>query len=201
MPKGKNTASKVVKDKKANKGSAKKVQSKAKVTKAKKRSPSKAKVSKKTAPAKGGVKKLSQSQPTGERKKFRFKAGTVALREIRRYQKTTELCLRRAPFQRLVREITRGYDHDLRFQSQALIALQEAAEAYLVGIFEDTNMCALHAQRVTVMKKDMDLARRIRGDENWDYVDRVGKSGKEHFDMLPYRNIKAGNAMLKRHKH
>ena len=99
MPKGKNTASKVVKDKKAPKA-VKKVQSKAKIAKdkaSKKKSPSKvSKASKKTAPAKGGVKKMSQ--PAGERKKPRFRPGTVALREIRKYQKTTELCLRRAPF-------------------------------------------------------------------------------------------------------
>ena len=78
------------------------------------------------------------------------------------------------------------------------MALQEAAEAYLVGIFADTNLCALHANRVTVMKKDMELARRIRGDENWDYVDRQQKSGHEHFDMLPYRNPKSVMAGKKR---
>ena len=77
------------------------------------------------------------------------------------------------------------------------MALQEAAEAYLVGIFEDTNLCALHANRVTVMKKDMDLARRIRGEENWDYVDRAGSN--QHYEMLPYRNLKAGNEALRKH--
>uniref|UniRef100_A0A6N2KAY2 Core Histone H2A/H2B/H3 domain-containing protein n=1 Tax=Salix viminalis TaxID=40686 RepID=A0A6N2KAY2_SALVM len=66
--------------------------------------------------------------------------GTVALREIRKYQKSTELLIRRLPFQRLVREIAQDFKTDLRFQSSAVAALQEAAEAYLVGLFEDTNL-------------------------------------------------------------
>ncbi|GMR31602.1 hypothetical protein PMAYCL1PPCAC_01811, partial [Pristionchus mayeri] len=90
--------------------------------------------------------------------------GTVALREIRRYQKSTELLIRKLPFQRLVREIAQDFKTDLRFQSSAVMALQEAAEAYLVGLFEDTNLCAIHAKRVTIMPKDIQLARRIRGE-------------------------------------
>jgi histone H3 len=90
--------------------------------------------------------------------------GTVALREIRRYQKSTDLLIRKLPFQRLVRELAMDFKNDLRFQSTGLLALQEASEAYLVSLFEDTNLCAIHAGRVTIMKKDMDLARRIRGD-------------------------------------
>lgn len=86
----------------------------------------------------------------------------MALREIRRYQKSTELLLRKAPFQRLVREIAQDVQKDLRFQSSAICALQEAAEAYLVGVFESTNLCAIHAKRVTIMPKDMQLANRIR---------------------------------------
>lgn len=78
--------------------------------------------------------------------------GTVALREIRRYQKSTELLLRKLPFQRLVREVARDFKSDLRFQSSALGALQEAAEAYLISLFEDTNLCAIHAKRVTIRK-------------------------------------------------
>jgi histone H3 len=97
-------------------------------------------------------------------KKRRFRPGTVALREIRRYQKDTSMLLRKLPFQRLVREIAQNHKSDLRFQSAAIVALQEAAEAYLVGLFEDTNLCAIHAKRVTIMSKDMTLARRIRGD-------------------------------------
>ncbi|CAI9728925.1 Histone H3 [Octopus vulgaris] len=92
------------------------------------------------------------------------KPGTVALREIRRYQKSTELLIRKLPFQRLVREIAQDFKTDLRFQSSAVMALQEASEAYLVGFFEDTNLCAIHAKRVTIMPKDIQLARRIRGE-------------------------------------
>ena len=82
-----------------------------------------------------------------------FVSGTVALREIRRYQKSTELLIRKLPFQRLVREIAQDFKTDLRFQSSAVLALQEASEAYLVGLFEDTNLCAIHAKRVTIMPK------------------------------------------------
>ena len=84
--------------------------------------------------------------------------------EIRKYQKSTELLIRKLPFQRLVREIAQDFKTDLRFQSSAILALQEASEAYLVGLFEDTNLCAIHAKRVTIMPKDIQLARRIRGE-------------------------------------
>ena len=94
----------------------------------------------------------------------RYRPGTVALREIRKYQKSTELLIRKLPFQRLVREIAQDFKTDLRFQSSAVLALQEAAEAYLVGLFEDTNLAAIHAKRVTIMPKDIQLARRIRGE-------------------------------------
>ena len=126
----------------------------------------------------------------------------VCFSEIRKYQKSTELLIRKLPFQRLVREIAQDFkvlileslvwfffpswflclcfsvtlakiwisvvmflvQTDLRFQSHAVLALQEAAEAYLVGLFEDTNLCAIHAKRVTIMPKDIQLARRIRGE-------------------------------------
>jgi histone H3 len=97
-------------------------------------------------------------------KPHRYRPGTVALREIRKYQKSTELLIRKLPFQRLVREIAQDFKTDLRFQSSAVLALQEASEAYLVGLFEDTNLCAIHAKRVTIMPKDIQLARRIRGE-------------------------------------
>lgn len=100
----------------------------------------------------------------GAKKPHRFRPGTVALREIRRYQKGTELLIRKLPFQRLVREIMQRFKTDLRVQSTALCALQEASEAYLVGLFEDTNLCAIHAKRVTIMPKDIKLAQRIRGE-------------------------------------
>ena len=92
--------------------------------------------------------------------------GTVALREIRRYQKSTELLIRKLPFQRLVREIAQDFKTDLRFQGSAVLALQEATEAYLVGLFEDTNLAAIHAKRVTIQPKDIQLARRIRGERS-----------------------------------
>eukprot|EP00689_Sawyeria_marylandensis_P000905 EC820399.1.p1 GENE.EC820399.1~~EC820399.1.p1 ORF type:complete len:149 (+),score=74.16 EC820399.1:38-448(+) len=109
-----------------------------------------------------------KSTPTtgGLKKPHRFKPGTVALREIRKYQKSTDLLIRKLPFQRLVREIAQDYKTDLRFQSTAVLALQEAAEAYLVSLFEDTNLCAIHAKRVTIMNKDIHLARRIRGERS-----------------------------------
>ena len=95
-------------------------------------------------PATGGVKRA-----------HRFRPGTVALREIRRFQKSTELLIRKLPFQRLVREIASEFKNDLRFQSSAVLALQEATEAFIVGLFEDTNLAAIHAKRVTIMPKDM----------------------------------------------
>ena len=108
------------------------------------------------APTHGGVKR-----PT------RYRPGQLALREIRKFQKSTELLIRKLPFQRLVKEITYTlYPNDIvyRFQSSGLLALQEAAEAYLVYLFQDANLCTIHAKRVTLMVKDIQLARRIRGD-------------------------------------
>lgn len=104
--------------------------------------------------------------PEATTKKRRYRPGTVALREIRRYQRSTDLLIRKAPFQRLVREIAQDMKWDVRFQSTALLAIQEAAEMHLIQLFEDTNLCALHAKRVTVMPKDMRLARRIRGERS-----------------------------------
>ena len=146
---------------------------------------------KKAAPAEGGAKKAD-----GEKRKIRYKPGTVALREIKRYQKSMDMLLPRAPFQRLVRSIVSDMDHELRFQSHALVALQEATEAYIVGVFEDTNLCAIHAKRQTVMKKDMELARRIRGDRNFDFRDHQPKDGNEVFLSLPYSNEKEGMKQL-----
>lgn len=100
----------------------------------------------------------------GVKRRHRYRPGTVALREIRRYQKRTDLLVPRLPFQRLVREIALKFHiQDLRFQSAALSALQEAAESYLVRLFEDTQLCAIHAKRITIMAKDMQLSLRIRG--------------------------------------
>ena len=111
------------------------------------------KAARKSAPTSGGVKKP-----------HRYRPGTVALREIRRYQKSTELLIRKAPFHRLVREISQDFSNDKRYKGTSVLALQEAAEAHLVGLFEDTNLCAIHGKRVTIMPKDIQLARRIRGE-------------------------------------
>lgn len=117
------------------------------------KSPSK--VARKKAPiAIGGVKKAVH----------RWRPGTVALREIRRYQKSTELLIPRLPFQRLVREIAHELKPDLRFQSSSITALQTAAEEYLVKTFENGNLCTIHGKRVTIQPKDIQLARRIAGD-------------------------------------
>jgi len=127
------------------------------------------------APRKALANKAARKQAVNEstnnqksiKKPHRFRPGTVALREIRKYQKSTELLIRKLPFQRLVREIASDYKSDLRFQSAAIYALQEATEAFMVGLFEDTNLCAIHAKRVTIMPRDIQIARRIRGDRIW----------------------------------
>ena len=108
---------------------------------------------------------IAKLAPTnGVKKPHRYRPGTIALREIRKYQKSGELLIRMQPFQRLVREIAQDFKTGLRFQSSAVLALQEAAEAYIVSLFEDSNLCAIHSKRVTVMPKDIQLARRIRRD-------------------------------------
>ena len=121
------------------------------------------------APRKNLLTKAARAyhQPSrgGVKKPHRYRPGTVALREIRKYQKSTDLLIRKAPFQRLVREIAIEIKSDLRFQSTAVLALQEAAEAFLVKLFEDANLCCIHGKRVTIMPKDIQLARRIRGDD------------------------------------
>ena len=124
------------------------------------------KKAKKKGNVQGGGKKLPASQK-GTQKPHRYRPGTVALREIRRYQKSMELLIRKLPFQRLVREIAQDLGKkDVQFQSGAIIALQEALEAYLVGLLEDSNLCAIHMKRVTIVLKDIKLARRIRGERN-----------------------------------
>jgi histone H3 len=107
-----------------------------------------------TIPQKGGIKKA-----------HRFLPGTVALRDIRRYQQSTNTLIPLAPFSRLVREMAAEQNlKGFRFQASAITALQSATEAYLVGVFEDSNLCAIHAKRVTIMPSDILLARRLRGE-------------------------------------
>eukprot|EP00405_Crypthecodinium_cohnii_P022013 CAMPEP_0206477500 /NCGR_PEP_ID=MMETSP0324_2-20121206/35418_1 /ASSEMBLY_ACC=CAM_ASM_000836 /TAXON_ID=2866 /ORGANISM="Crypthecodinium cohnii, Strain Seligo" /LENGTH=166 /DNA_ID=CAMNT_0053953473 /DNA_START=68 /DNA_END=568 /DNA_ORIENTATION=- len=88
----------------------------------------------------------------------------TAMEEIRKLQKSSDFMVRKLPFQRLVREVTRTINEDLRFQASAIEALQEASESYLVSLFEDSNLCAVHGKRVTVMARDLALAQRLRGD-------------------------------------
>jgi histone H3/H4 len=114
----------------------------------------------------GNVRRRPQEAAPGQRqrRKRRMRPGERALKEIRQYQVSTDLLLRRLPFARLVREIQQGLSRQAySWQASAILALQEAAEAHLVGLFEDSNLCAIHAKRVTIMPKDMQLARRIRG--------------------------------------
>ncbi|XP_005751366.1 histone H3-like centromeric protein A isoform X2 [Pundamilia nyererei] len=116
-----------------------------------------------TSPSRSGV----PGQPPVSPKKRKFRPGTRALKEIRKYQKSTDLLLRKAPFARLVHEVCQSFSRErLRWQVYALLALQEAAEAFLVLIFSDANLCAIHAKRVTVFPRDIQLARRIRGVDN-----------------------------------
>ena len=105
----------------------------------------------KSAPSVGGVKRP-----------YRFRPNVVALREIRRYQSSTELLLRKDPFQRLVREISQDFKSDRRWAADAMLALQEATEAYGVDILEDANLYAIHARRETIQAKDIQLAVLVR---------------------------------------
>ena len=109
--------------------------------------------------------KIHEARMQGRQvKPHRYRAGTVAVQDIRHFQKISALLIRKLPFQRLVREITQDFKTDLRFQSAAILCLQEAVEAYLVRLFDDANLCAIHARRVTIMPKDILLTRRIRGE-------------------------------------
>ena len=106
-------------------------------------------------------------EPRTDGKPRRYRPGTVALREIRRYQKSTELLIRRATFEHLVWGIVQDMEHGgivLIVSPAAVMALQKAVEAYLVLLFEDTNLCTIHTKQVTIMSKDMQLARRICGE-------------------------------------
>ena len=124
------------------------------------------KAPKRKGKAKGSVKMLPPSQQS-MKKPHRYRLGTVALREIRWYQKSTELLIRKLPFQRLVRELAQDLGKiNIRFQSGTIMALQEALKAYLVGLLEDTNLCTVHAKRVTIMTKDIQLAWQIQGERS-----------------------------------
>ncbi|XP_060211740.1 histone H3.3-like [Lycium barbarum] len=111
------------------------------------------KVARKSAPTTGGVKKP-----------YRYMPETVALREIRECLKSTELLIKKVPFQRLVRVIAHNFKIDLRFQGHGMLALHEEVEAYMVGLFADANLCAIHAKRVVIRSRDIQFAKRIRGE-------------------------------------
>ncbi|PSS03949.1 histone H3-like centromeric protein [Actinidia chinensis var. chinensis] len=135
-----------------------------------KRTPSQPSASGTTSPAPPGTSSIptrrARNVPPSSRqtKRYRHKSGTVALREIRRFQKTCNLLIPAAPFIRSVKEISNYFAPQItRWKAEALVALQEAAEDYLVHLFEDAMLCAIHAKRVTLMKKDWELARRLGG--------------------------------------
>ena len=110
--------------------------------------------------------------------KRRYRPGERALREIRFYQRNTELLIRKLPFARLVKEVQTYFSrNEYRWQAEAILALQEAAEAHLIGLFEDANLCCIHAKRVTIMPKDIQLARRIRGPLRESVVNMLIRSG------------------------
>jgi len=118
-----------------------------------------------TKPTKPVTKKTKKGKKsTEEPKKRRWKAGTVALREIRRLQKGSQLLIQRAPFQRLVRDRLKDFKSGLQFKPSALEAVQEAAENYMVGVFEGAVILQLHRQRKTLNQKDINYTRRIRGE-------------------------------------
>lgn len=126
-------------------------------------------------PIRLGAKRLQLHgiSPSGSRLKKpssrqrRYRPGQLALREIRYFQKTTHLLIPKMPFQRLVKEITLNLKEDFRIQPFALLALQTAAEAFVSNLLEEANYCAFHAGRVTIMPRDIQLARRIRNDKDY----------------------------------
>lgn len=121
---------------------------------------------KQTAKSAPKAKKVAKKAPKapGTKRNRRWRPGTVALREVRKYQKTTGTLIRKAPFQRLVREVGHGAKDGLRWAAAAVGAVQEATESYVIGLLSDSNLCALHARRVTIMPRDIHLARRLRGE-------------------------------------
>lgn len=102
----------------------------------------------------------------GTKRQHRWRPGTVALREVRKYQQSTDMLIQRAPFRRLVREIVSTFKDTIRMSSSALEAIQEATEGYIVNVLNDANLCTIHAKRVTLFTKDLHLALRLRGDRN-----------------------------------
>lgn len=113
--------------------------------------------------SRSAAKKVSSIR-SGTMRSRRWRPGTVALREIRKYQSTTDVLIARAPFRRLVKEIVSNLKESIRMQSSALEAVQEATEGYIVNLLCDANLCTIHAKRVTLFPKDLQLAIRLRGE-------------------------------------
>jgi len=112
----------------------------------------------------GGKAHQSTAKKKKKSKPRRLRPGTKALREIKKMQKNTNLLIPRLPFHRLVREVQLNFNNEtLCWEKRALEALHTAAEQYIIELFEDANLCAIHSRRVTMMVKDIQLARRIRG--------------------------------------
>ena len=114
--------------------------------------------------SKDTTRKAKSKKETVIKRRPRMRPGAVALKEIRKYQKSTDLIISKAAFQRIVRQISQTHRPDIRWTSAAMLAVHEVLESYAVAILADSNLCAIHARRVTIMPKDMQLARRIRGD-------------------------------------
>jgi histone H3/H4 len=108
--------------------------------------------------------KKASTGAAGVKRVHRFRPGTVALRQIKKLQKSTDLLMQKAPFQRLVRAKAQEQKNGLRFAASALAALQESTESYIISLLGDANLCSLHAKRVTAMPSDLNLARRLRGE-------------------------------------
>ena len=126
------------------------------------------KLDKKSSKGKGSASKSKQNMAK-DRKKMRYHPGTVALREIKKYQKYDKPLTARFPFERKVRNLIKEINPDLRLKQLTLECMREATEAYLVDVLGDSNLCAIHANRQTVMQKDVVLAKKIRGDLNRGY--------------------------------
>ena len=110
------------------------------------------------------IKQLKAIRDEKLERQRKIQRGMQTLREIQKYQKGADLLIRRGPFQRLIREIVQKRREGLKLQSSVVLALQEAGEAFLVGLMEQANLCTIHAKRVTIMPRDIQLACRIWGD-------------------------------------
>ena len=134
-------------------------------TRAAKKIPKKAPSKSRPRPGAGAL-NYTPSKKDYRRAPSRYRPGSLALQEVQYYQERSNLLIHKLPFQQLVREIAQTLKQDVRFKSAALMALQEACEAYLIHLFKDTNLCTIHAKRVMIMSKDIQLARCIRGERN-----------------------------------